>query len=336
MINYRYRITKPKTVEKTPILENIKNNIIVRPKYLSICAADQRYYFGWRDEKILEKKYPLSLIHEAVGQVVYDSTKEFSKNDFVVLVPNQGASKINSNYIPETKFLSSNLDGYMQEFVVTKASQIIKINPKNNPLITYSLTELTSVAFHAIKSVKNEICKHHKIGIWGDGSLGFILHCCIKFLFPKNEIFVFGKHNEKLNLFNNYAKKINIKDELSRKNKIDIAFECVGGKSSENAIRNIIEENINPLGKIVILGVSENEILINTRKILEKGIKIIGRSRSDLYDFKDAINFLDKAESKDLNRIISLSLPINSIKDIKNSFEESLNQMNKVVMEWNI
>jgi ribitol-5-phosphate 2-dehydrogenase len=39
---------------------------------MSICAADQRYYTGSRDENVLSKKLPMSLIHEGVGEVVFN------------------------------------------------------------------------------------------------------------------------------------------------------------------------------------------------------------------------------------------------------------------------
>ena len=65
-----------------------KDYIIVRPTYMSICAADQRYYQGKRKKEVLQKKLPLTLIHEAVGRVIYDPKGEFKKNEKVVMIPN--------------------------------------------------------------------------------------------------------------------------------------------------------------------------------------------------------------------------------------------------------
>ena len=57
MINQIYQLVAPRQFEITYSNENIKKNkVIVRPLYLSICAADQRYYTGKRDEQVLEKK----------------------------------------------------------------------------------------------------------------------------------------------------------------------------------------------------------------------------------------------------------------------------------------
>ena len=62
MINQVYQLVAPRQFEVTYRNENIKNDkVIVRPLYLSICAADQRYYTGKREEKVLEKKLPMAL-----------------------------------------------------------------------------------------------------------------------------------------------------------------------------------------------------------------------------------------------------------------------------------
>ena len=72
----------------------------------------------------------------------------------------------------------------------------------------------------------------------------------------------------------------NIPDDIE----IDHAFECVGGNGSTKAIDQIIDY-IKPEGTIAILGVSENPVPINTRMILEKGLRMFGSSRSGRKDF---------------------------------------------------
>ena len=62
-----------------------------------------------------------------------------------------------------------------------------------------------------------------------------------------------------------------------------------GGKGSQQAIEQIINI-INPEGSIALLGVSELPIQVNTRMVLEKGLTIIGSSRSGLKDFEKLLN----------------------------------------------
>ena len=61
---------------------------VLVPTYLSICNADQRYYQGTRDKKILNQKLPMALIHEGIGKVVYDPTGTFRIGEQVIMIPN--------------------------------------------------------------------------------------------------------------------------------------------------------------------------------------------------------------------------------------------------------
>ena len=108
MINQVYQLVAPRQFEVTYNNENIKSDkVIVRPLYLSICAADQRYYTGSRNEQVLEKKLPMSLVHEGVGEVVYDNKGEYKVGTKVIMVPNTPIEKsevISENYLPSSKF----------------------------------------------------------------------------------------------------------------------------------------------------------------------------------------------------------------------------------------
>ncbi len=59
-----------------------------------ILVAHQKVFTGRRDENVLRKKFPMSLVHEAVGEVVFDSKGVFEKGTKVVMVPNTPTSNI--------------------------------------------------------------------------------------------------------------------------------------------------------------------------------------------------------------------------------------------------
>ena len=69
---------------------------------------------------------------------------------------------------------------------------------------------------------------------------------------------------------------------------MDHAFECVGSAASQHAIDQMID-HIQPEGTMAILGVSEYPVPINTRMILEKGLRIYGSSRSGREDFERTV-----------------------------------------------
>ena len=89
MLNTVYRLVAPRRFEVA--FNDIDLNgeqVIVRPTHLSICHADQRYYQGSRPAEVLAKKLPMALIHEGIGDVVYDPLGEFKPGELVVMIPN--------------------------------------------------------------------------------------------------------------------------------------------------------------------------------------------------------------------------------------------------------
>ena len=77
MINIVYRLISPKLFEEAYDEIDVNKDVVVRPTFLSICKADQRYYQGERPSDVLDEKLPMALIHEGIGEVVYDNNGEF-------------------------------------------------------------------------------------------------------------------------------------------------------------------------------------------------------------------------------------------------------------------
>lgn len=339
MINAIYRVVSPKLLEIAYEEIDIKgNHVIVRPTYLSICKADQRYYQGSRDPEILAKKFPMALIHEGIGKVVYDGSGSFEPGDTVAIVPNtpvESDDVIGENYLSSSKFRSSGFDGFLQDYVISTPDRLVKINGDINYCVA-SFSELISVCLHSINRLnKFSHSRKNFIGVWGDGNVGFITAVLLKFMFPGTKIIVFGKNPEKLSYFT-FADEIYSINDVPDDLMIDHAFECVGGQSSQSAIDQIID-HINPEGTISLLGVSEYPVPINTRMVLEKGLRLYGSSRSAKEDFERTINLLEKYPEivNYLESIIASVCPIRTINDISQAFEKD-NQLNfgKTVLVW--
>ena len=70
MINHVYQLIQPKVISVKYEDVSLKDRVIIRPNYMAICHADQRYYQGQRDVAVLNKKLPMALIHECCGTVL--------------------------------------------------------------------------------------------------------------------------------------------------------------------------------------------------------------------------------------------------------------------------
>ncbi len=339
MINKVYRLVNAKQI--TVDFEERKlegDGIIIRPTKLSICAADQRYYTGTRGKEAMRKKLPMALIHEGVGSVVYDPKGEFKAGERVVMVPNTPNEEekiISENYMQSSKFRASGFDGFMQDYVFMGRDRIIKYTDVNDDIASF--IELLSVSFHAISRFEQKShIKRDILGIWGDGNVGFITALILKKRYPNSKIIIFGKNEEKLSFFS-FADEVYQIDNIPQNMRVDHAFEAVGGRGSQYAINQIIDY-INPEGSIALLGVSENPVEINTRMVLERGITLIGSSRSGRKDFMKAVEFLEEYPDaqNQLQKLISAVIDIRNITDITKAFEYDLTTPFKTVMNWKI
>lgn len=339
MINQSYRLHAPKQFRIDVIDEQVnKNEIVVRPTYLSICAADKRYYSGKRKPEVLKKKLPMALIHEGVGEVIFDPKGKIKRGTKVVMIPNTPTEEddtIKENYLRSSKFKSSGIDGFMQSFVTIDRNRVIEYKGFSDRIAV--LLELLSVSMNALEHFEKHSHKRKQVfGIWGCGNVGLCTALILKYKYPKSKIIVLNKTSAKLEYLP-FADEAYTIDDIPEDLKIDHAFECVGGLGSSDAINQIID-HINPQGIISLMGVSEENVPINTRMVLEKGLTLIGNSRSSYEDFYNSIKFLNDYPKaiEYLNNIITEEIIIKDIKDIRKAFENSMQNDYKTIMKWEI
>lgn len=313
----------------------LEDKVLIKPEYLALCHADQRYYQGKRSAEVLRQKLPMALIHEACGKVVYDPTGKFDVGQKVVMIPNDPPELIKGyyeNYLVGTEFLSSGNDGFMREIVELRPDRVVAYDGIPDKIA--AITEFVSVAFHGLDRLNNLIHKSpKKIAVYGDGNLSFTLSLVLRNAFPDTKIVVIGKHPEKLRLFS-FVDKTFVLDQVPQDLHFDHAFECVGGEGSFNAINDIIK-HIQPQGNIILMGVSEFYGAINTRDVLEKGLILVGSSRSGRDDFTKAVEFLrDPDIQSSFELILRYAGEASSINDIHDIFMQDGTSPYKTVFKW--
>ena len=133
-----------------------------------------------------------------------------------------------------------------------------------------------------------------------------------------------------------FAKERYITDDIPADLSFDHGVECCGGDGSGYAINDIIKY-IKPQGSLVLMGVSEYNVNINTRDVLEKGLTLLGSSRSGRVDFEKAVEMLsNKKFERRFKNIIYLETPVKNINDIHRVFATDLNTAFKTVFKWEI
>lgn len=339
MLNTVYRLVKPGHIEAQFCdIDVSSDNVLVRPTFLSICNADQRYFQGTRSPEMLRKKLPMALIHEGIGEVLYDNSGSFRRGTRVAMVPNtpyENDDIIAENYLRSSRFRASGYDGFMQDVVSVRRDRLV-ILPEDLDDHVAAFTELVSVCYHAIDRFDAKAhARRGAIGVWGDGNVAFITALLIKKRMPGSKVCIFGKHDYKMNDFV-FADEWYHIDEIPDELTVDHAFECVGGSASGAAINQIID-HINPEGCIAVMGVSEENVPVNTRMVLEKGLTIFGSSRSGIADFRNLIEFYRKQPevTEYLSRIVGTVIEVRSISDMITAFEEDTKKSGgKTIMAW--
>ena len=342
MLNCVYRLIAPRSIEpvqlEVPMLGT--SAVAVRPTHLSICNADMRYYLGARDAEVLARKLPMALIHEGIGRVLSDPSGAFAPGQRVVMLPNnphEADPFIAENYLRSSEFCGSGFDGFMQECLYLPARRVLAL-PEGVDDETAAFTEIVSVAMHAV--TRFEAIAHARrdcVGVWGDGNLGYIVALILRMRYPGMRIVVIGRNAHKLADFT-FVDDAFTSYDVPAGLAVDHAFECCGGDGAAAAIDQIIDA-VQPEGTVSLLGVSENPVPVNTRMVLEKGLRLFGSSRSGRADFEAVVNlYREKPEVLGyLSLLVGDVVPVRAVSDMTRAFEADLRKaMGKTIMEWRV
>ena len=346
MFNNIFKVTSPGVLEEfIDVVETDDKSVLVKVDTMAICKADIRYFLGNRDINVLNHKYPLAPIHEAVGHVIKDPTGTFKVGDKVILVPNSVDENyytdkanrrcfrkdLGDNYYQKAIFRSSTADGFLRNFYACSPDLLVKYDNNIDSSIAV-FSELLSVAHAAIRRIDfNEV---EKMALFGDGIMAYIVYIMLVNNYPKLDLTVFGIDDNKLACF----KKAKIaKVNEYKGDKFDTLIECVGGKFSETAINQMIDLAI-PGADLILMGVSEDKVQINTRVILDKGLALKGVTRSNKSDFEFVAKMLKNKEVvNDLSIMVLSKNKINSVNDIYKCFDSDINNktlIGKNLMIW--
>lgn len=321
-----YKITEPKRFEI--FVEDIRNeNVLVRPEILAVCKADIRYYLGNRSLSILKRKFPMSLIHEATGVVVRDKSGKFKSGQRVVLLPCRKSEcdgtkcevcvrnnpHLLDNYCPESKFCSSNYDGFSKELIDLEPEYMIPIPDEIGVEAVFS--ELISVGCCAMRRAGfTDGEKVKSVTVWGDGIMGFIISLVAKYGFDC-DVNIVGLNKEKLDMFD-FA-NVYYSNDIDSLPRMSVAIEAVGGNASGIAANQAIDKLYSG-GKLILSGVANENVPLNTRMVLEHGISIRGTTRSVRCDFEMAVELLKNPAFR--SQIKKLLLSVNEVNNIRDYY----------------
>ena len=341
-----YKVTSPGVIEEFIDSIDIDNNhVLVKVEYMAICKADIRYFLGNRDQNVLNHKYPLAPIHEAVGRVLKDPTGNYKPGDKVILIPNSIEPKyldtfensrckredLGDNYAINSTFRSSTTDGFLKPFYSAEPGLLVKYNEKI-PAKLAVFSELLSVAVAGLRRINFQETNH--VAIFGDGILAYITYIVMTALHPETKLTIYGIDKNKLSMFEDVETRTY---EDYKGERYDTMIEIVGGKYSADAINKMIDW-ATVGADLILMGVSEEKVPLNTRLVLEKGLSLKGVTRSDRKDFETVAKLLENPKvQKRLEPMVISENEILSVHDIYHCYEEEINNktiIGKNLMKW--
>lgn len=345
----QYLVVAPEKIEAKEVrIDSVPEGfVLLKPLVTGICQSDIRYFFGRRKPEVLKKKYPLCLLHEGIAEVVEDGAG-YKKGQRVIAIPNipchvhssttcSSCSAGNEeNYCLNSKFMSSSCHGMAQTYFLQPAECIAHV-PDDIPNDIAALTELLTVVYRA--GIDTKATGSDRAIVLGCGPTGFLMAAILRHHFGirKEDLYITDMHDEKLEPAKGFATCVNIKYQEIPQAHFEKAFECVGRRRSESAISQAFGA-LKPRSTLMLLGVSEDKIPIETRTILEKGLTVKGTTRSPGKDYPVVLEILRNRQLQESLRNILHADRFrgDSVEGLVKAFKraDSPNHIGKVLIEW--
>jgi ribitol-5-phosphate 2-dehydrogenase (NADP+) len=339
-----YRLTRPFRLEafEEPTPPIGPGDVLLRPVRAGICGSDLKLYSGARERSALLGKLPIALLHEATAEVVEAGPGVgLSVGQLVVPSPNIPCTiahserhptieeachacrpgGIGSNYCVDGDFLSSNTDGMARTAFVHPAACTVPVPPTVSEAVVV-LTEPLATVLAGLEQVAPGA---ERFIILGNGAIGILTALALTAIrgVRPQQILMTGRHWESRAQSVEGLATVIDDDGLARDRSgwFDVAFECVGGESNAETL-GLALELLRPGGTGILFGPSEHPLLLDTRKMIGKGLRLVGCNRARIEHFRTAIELAgDPDVSHALERTLApKEFTIQSVTDLDNAF----------------
>lgn len=334
LIAKEFTLVKPFRIQvRKRVIQSIpKGFVLLKPVVAGICGSDILYFKGQKEEKKLEERLPMCLLHEGVAEVVdVGERTELQKGAKVVVNPMLPCGQciacrtgIGENLCRKSKYMASTSDGLARTLFVYPQQRVIPV-PDGIELEVAVLTEPLSIALNAFEKAK--IREKEKVAVIGDGPIGYLVALVTSLVgrTPKENLYLFGIIDEKLSLADDFAVTVNSTKQRQKVKELhesfDVIFEAAGGKAQETTLNQAFDL-LKPAGRVVVLGLSAGKVPISINKMVSKGLTVRGCIWSRLEHYKTVIKLLKSDDfRKRVKRIICRTkFIIKSAGDLEEAF----------------
>jgi ribitol-5-phosphate 2-dehydrogenase (NADP+) len=312
-----YRLTRPFRIEAfgEPTFEPGPGELQLRPVRSGICGSDLKLYTGNRERSAIMKKLPIALLHEGVAEVVaVGEGTPYRVGQHVVPSPNIPCTVAHpdryptldeacyacrpggagANYCTDGDFLSSNVDGMTRTAFTHPAACTVPLPTEASDALAVLAEPLATV----LAGLEQSSASNNDLFlVLGNGAIGLLTVIALRATLDvkPHQVIVTGHHwDERAGSVEGLATPV--EDDGGRlatgfAGRVDVAFECVGGESNDQTLSLAIDM-LRPGGKGVMFGPSEGPLLFDTRKVIAKGLNLVGCNRALLRHFSEALRLI--------------------------------------------
>jgi ribitol-5-phosphate 2-dehydrogenase len=309
-----YRLTHPFRIEgsEEETAAPGPGRLLLRPIRAGICGSDLKLYTGTRERSAMLKKLPIAPLHEGVAEVIAAGAgTPFRVGEHVVPSPNIPCTVAHpdrypsldeacfacrpggagANYCTDGQFISSTVDGMARTAFLHPAECTVPIPSGTSESIAV-LAEPLATVLAGIEHVSPRA--DASFLVLGNGAIGILTAIGLRATLGvgPHQIIMTGHHWEtRAGALDGLVTPVeedggDIGAGLG--GRIDVAFECVGGESNGRTLALAVEL-LRPGGRGVMFGPSEGSLLLDTRKVIAKGLSLIGCNRALLRHFSEAL-----------------------------------------------
>jgi 2-desacetyl-2-hydroxyethyl bacteriochlorophyllide A dehydrogenase len=324
MLAARYLGPNRIEVEEVPIPEIGPGEALVQVEACGFCGSDLNIIAGTHPRA----RAPLTIGHELSGRIVQlaEPGSGFETGDLVTVFPLIGCGQCYActhgfaHVCRTLRLYGFDVDGGMAQFLRLPVSTLISL-PANMPARIGALIEPLAVAVHGCGRTPLQAVR--VAAVLGAGPIGLLTalvlrargieHVLISDVIPARLELAAALGLTASPAGDELKHQVM---ELSHGDGADVVFECAGHPSSAREMTQLARSR----GAIVALGVFKKPVEVDLQAVNFKELEIVGSRVYERSDFAEAIRL---ASGLPLERIITHSFPLDSVRQAFDAFQSA-------------
>lgn len=267
---------------------------VIKVESVGICGSELEGYLGLSSVRVP----PLVMGHEFCGTItdLHSSSAVFAIGDKVTVNPLVSCGSCRQckagqrNICPRRELIGIHRPGAFAEYVTVPIQNLYTVPPEIDSSLA-ALAEPLAVGIHAIKL---GLKPFGDVMIYGAGTIGLLVLQAARNM-GANKILVVEKQPSRIRIAEQFGAVVaapeeaeKLSAELFAPNGVDTIIDCVGVSATREQAMKIIH----PGGKIIMVGLGQNETTFPMNELVRQEVSLIGSYSYTDEDFNQSVQQL--------------------------------------------